>query len=193
MELGLPRSLVFRHPFPGQSVSIPRQGLQPTPISRSRAGYKSAVSDRSIHQRRLSLHQYCLISPHVLWQKVSPSLPPPSPSPPSLPPSLPPSPSLPLPLSLPPSLPLPLSLPPSLPASYLPPSLPPSPTASYLPPTISLPIYSSDPLPGAVGQLLERATSTEERQFLSRVTASLPLSATLLPIYSVGVQVRVQR
>jgi GMP synthase (glutamine-hydrolysing) len=36
--------------------------------------------------------------------------------------------------------------------------------------------------------LLERVTSSEERVFLSRVTERLALHATLLPIYSVGVQ-----
>lgn len=48
---------------------------------------------------------------------------------------------------------------------------------------------SSEPPPGPVAQLLERATSSEERAFLSRVTENTDFYATLLPIYSVGVQV----
>ena len=50
-------------------------------------------------------------------------------------------------------------------------------------------VCSSEPPPGAVAQLLERATSAEERAFLSRATGKMDLHATLLPIYSVGVQV----
>lgn len=42
-----------------------------------------------------------------------------------------------------------------------------------------------------MAQLLERATSLEERAFLSRVTGKTDFYATLLPIYSVGVQVTV--
>ena len=50
---------------------------------------------------------------------------------------------------------------------------------------------SSDPLAGSVSQLIEKATSSEERQFLCRVTDKTALNATLLPIFSVGVQVSV--
>ena len=40
-----------------------------------------------------------------------------------------------------------------------------------------------------MAQLLERVTSSEERVFLSCVSEKMALHATLLPIYSVGVQV----
>ena len=53
----------------------------------------------------------------------------------------------------------------------------------------SLPPSSSEPPAGPVAQLLERVTSSEERVFLSCVTEKMALHATLLPIYSVGVQV----
>ena len=53
----------------------------------------------------------------------------------------------------------------------------------------SLVPHSSEPVPELVSQLLQQATSSEERDFLMYVTASTTLHATLLPVYSVGVQV----
>ena len=45
-------------------------------------------------------------------------------------------------------------------------------------------------MPGPVADLIERATTGDDRHFITRLTQSITLSATLLPIYSVGVQVR---
>jgi GMP synthase (glutamine-hydrolysing) len=48
--------------------------------------------------------------------------------------------------------------------------------------------HRTEVTPGPVQQLIERATTANDRDFLSRLTEGVPLSATLLPIYSVGVQ-----